>query len=577
MVTSEHLLIPKIKGTINSALASEIYRATEKTHDGIHEVVLKLLHALEKVKMLEINAATHAEGWKEYLTRKRDSLLHSSFPILLETSRIEAKLPNELMTGLTSQYICALLDLKKSIDNKDFPPDVYQGKPMDMSQYDHVFSTSRIPEKGNDKLQTSSASEHIAVLHKGQIYIVKVMDKSGNFSFDSIRANILHIISSPKPVKASSLIQIGTAANRDNWAEMQKTLKTNKANEYWLNLINQSLFVVCLDDSSPKTLSDRADHLRNGDVTNRWFDAATQLVITKNGSIGLINEHAAVDGSVKMRIASEMAKRQSKYKNWTYADKKSKIPNPNGVSEVNWRINESTHHFLESSIVQAINELQNQTSITFEDKLPSYLRDSRLNDDSVIQLAIYITNKRLNGYKPLSQLEPVNTRHLSRRLGLVLTSLVHDKEVMTNQDLVQAIKNLDEAKLLCKKGEDPLELLNTFMGSLGKRLNLPAHFPIQKLITLLEATICKYDERMKSLFQPACIASNGGVNKAIAAFGTINTLADNSLAIGYTKGDDKYTFNLQAKGKYILFLTNYQKELHKTFIQLALIHERKRK
>jgi len=52
--------------------------------------------------------------------------------------------------------------------------------PLCMSQYERIFSTTRIPEKDIDKLVSFPTSTHIVVLRKGFYYVVELYASKGS-------------------------------------------------------------------------------------------------------------------------------------------------------------------------------------------------------------------------------------------------------------------------------------------------------------------------------------------------------------------------------------------------------------
>jgi hypothetical protein len=71
--------------------------------------------------------------------------------------------------------------------------------------------------------------------------------------------------------------------NRKVWSRLRNTLSRDKTNADCLRTIDNALFVVCLDDTSPKNLSELcANYLcgsydlragvQVGTCTNRWYD-----------------------------------------------------------------------------------------------------------------------------------------------------------------------------------------------------------------------------------------------------------------------------------------------------------------
>jgi carnitine O-palmitoyltransferase 2 len=51
--------------------------------------------------------------------------------------------------------------------------------PLDMSQYDRMLGSTRIPQPGRDKLVTYEDSRHILVIHNGNYYTLDVINEAG--------------------------------------------------------------------------------------------------------------------------------------------------------------------------------------------------------------------------------------------------------------------------------------------------------------------------------------------------------------------------------------------------------------
>ena len=98
-------------------------------------------------------------------------------------------------------------------------------------------------------------------------------------------------------------IGIFTSDNRDNWAVNRKALiAADPANEASLNAIEASSFLVCLDDTTPHTLEERARSCWHGDGKNRWYDKPCQFIIFDNGRSGFMGEHSMMDGTPTHRL-----------------------------------------------------------------------------------------------------------------------------------------------------------------------------------------------------------------------------------------------------------------------------------
>lgn len=73
-----------------------------------------------------------------------------------------------------------------------------------------------------------------------------------------------------------------------------------------MEVVDNALFVVCLDDSSPKTLQETCANMlcgtyeldrgvQIGTCTNRWYEKL-QIIVAANGTAGINFEHSGVDG-----------------------------------------------------------------------------------------------------------------------------------------------------------------------------------------------------------------------------------------------------------------------------------------
>ena len=68
-----------------------------------------------------------------------------------------------------------------------------------------------------------------------------------------------------------------------------------------LKEIEDALIVVCLDELSPSTPTDKAKALLHRDGRQRWWDKF-QLVVFPDGGAGAILEHTPVDGHTSLRV-----------------------------------------------------------------------------------------------------------------------------------------------------------------------------------------------------------------------------------------------------------------------------------
>lgn len=120
--------------------------------------------------------------------------------------------------------------------------------PLDMSQYNNLFNSTRIPQIGKDRISREYA-RHVVVQCKGNFYVVDVLTENGDIMQPSeLYGGIKKIlkVAEEDSVDACNL-GVFTTMNRDDWAKLRGDL-INLGNEHLLKMIDTALFSICLDD-----------------------------------------------------------------------------------------------------------------------------------------------------------------------------------------------------------------------------------------------------------------------------------------------------------------------------------------
>jgi len=69
-----------------------------------------------------------------------------------------------------TSLILASLSFIHDLRTGQLEPDQFRGTPLDMSQYQKLFGTARIPTRTGCRMQIDTESRHIVVLCRGQFY-----------------------------------------------------------------------------------------------------------------------------------------------------------------------------------------------------------------------------------------------------------------------------------------------------------------------------------------------------------------------------------------------------------------------
>ncbi|KAF9009662.1 acyltransferase ChoActase/COT/CPT [Cyathus striatus] len=187
-------------------------------------------------------------------------------------------------------------------------PDNVRGVPLDMDQYSRLFGTSRIPTDRGCKMKVNAESRHIVVLRRGQFYWFDVLDDSDlpvlteREVLRNLQAIIADADKTDRSEVARSAIGVLSTENRKIWSSLRHLLKADKNNASCLEIVDNALFVVCLDDAAP---GDLEGGQQVGTCTNRWYDKL-QIIVTADGSAGINFEHTGVDGHTVLRFAADI-------------------------------------------------------------------------------------------------------------------------------------------------------------------------------------------------------------------------------------------------------------------------------
>lgn len=138
-------------------------------------------------------------------------------------------------------------------------------------------------------MHSNQESRHIAVLRRGQFYWFDVLDPSNRpvLTEREILRNLQAIVTdadrTPVTEVARSAVGVLSTENRKTWSELREVLKRDRHNAGCLEVIDDALFVICLDDAAPENLAELCSNflcgtyglrggVQVGTCTNRWYD-----------------------------------------------------------------------------------------------------------------------------------------------------------------------------------------------------------------------------------------------------------------------------------------------------------------
>ncbi|KAH7925138.1 carnitine acetyl transferase [Leucogyrophana mollusca] len=209
-------------------------------------------------------------------------------------------------------------DLRKGM----LDPDTVRGKPLDMDQYTRLFGTARIPTQRGCKMLVNDNARHIVVLRRGQFYWFDALDEENRPLLTerevlrTLQAIVKDADKTPITEVARTAIGVLSTENRKTWSSLRTALSHERTNASCLRLVDDALFVVCLDDTAPRDLADLCanflcgsyelrEGVQVGTCTNRWYDKL-QIIVCADGAAGINFEHTGVDGHTVLRFAADV-------------------------------------------------------------------------------------------------------------------------------------------------------------------------------------------------------------------------------------------------------------------------------
>lgn len=183
---------------------------------------------------------------------------------------------------------------KKKLDAGNVEDQYVNEEPLCMDSLRWLFNTNRQPRKTLDKICRYPNNDYLIALRKGHVFKIILTSNGCPVTRTTLKAVFESVLErSNASVPAVATI---TASERDSWAVLRaKVISASTENGALIDMIEAAAFIVCLDDESPKTQSQRCNQLLLGNPANRWSDKSLQFVVCKNGVSGYICEHTMLD------------------------------------------------------------------------------------------------------------------------------------------------------------------------------------------------------------------------------------------------------------------------------------------
>ncbi|KAH8380078.1 hypothetical protein KR009_008835 [Drosophila setifemur] len=286
----------------------------------------------------------------------------------------------------------------------------FKAFPLDMSQYNRLFGTARIPRLGKDELVQSPDSKHILVLRRGHMYAVNVLDSSGYIESPSVILGRLKAVLKLDAEREAASVPLGvlTSGERDQWARNREHFVSNPKNADLLqNEVDGALFCVCLDGEEDGVFEENSQepllkHLLAGKAQNRWFDKSISLLISADGTTAINFEHSWGDGVAVLRYFNELYKDTLKQ---PFVSTETVHTPADGdfsnVRPINFEIDDATKSAVEEAYAKnaAIVDSLDMNVLKYPHMNKPACKQYGLSPDSIIQLSFQLAYRQaFSGY-----------------------------------------------------------------------------------------------------------------------------------------------------------------------------------
>ena len=195
----------------------------------------------------------------------------------------------------------AAYEFKQRLDSDEIEQDYLNGEPICMQSLQWLFNTTRQPGINIDKVCKYPGNNYLVALRRGHIFKIILSGRGRRVSYINLKRNFEAVLEH----STENLPSLATlsADKRDIWAKLQEDINSlSPKNSALIDMINAAAFIICLDDGSPATATERCNQFLLGNPSNRWSDKSLQFVVCENGVSGYICEHSMLDAASLKQI-----------------------------------------------------------------------------------------------------------------------------------------------------------------------------------------------------------------------------------------------------------------------------------
>lgn len=263
--------------------------------------------------VLQLRLTEFAQGKDNWLAEFWDDYAYMSYrdPVVPYVSYFFNHKDVNNAIGKNQLYKAALLayyttQFLGEVERETLAPEIIKGNPYCMNAFHYMFNNSRVPAAGSDITKVYPSAEHryFIVALNNNFYKVHHHGSDGQpLSKADLYKQLLYLVNQVNPrVPKGEGVGALTSLNRDEYTAAYERMLTSPVNAASYETIFAASFVVCLDDSYPVTIEEKAQNCWHGDGENRFFDKPLEFFVAKNGNSGFLGEHSRMDATPTVQM-----------------------------------------------------------------------------------------------------------------------------------------------------------------------------------------------------------------------------------------------------------------------------------
>ncbi|ORX77487.1 acyltransferase ChoActase/COT/CPT [Basidiobolus meristosporus CBS 931.73] len=306
---------------------------------------------------------------------------------------------SDLQIARASAIARRVLEFNDLLNKQELPVEQLRNVNLCMNQYKRVFGTARIADTTKDRLVYNypATAQHIIVMAKDQFFKVQVLGEDGQpLSTKQINVQLSRVVDAVKDLsEPQPPVGILTSEHRDVWGKIRNELSQFPENASTLQDIDESLFVLCLDDIGPEGDADHAHHhiFHRNDAKNRWFDKPLQFIVANNGVAGVNGEHSPVDAAVPGGIFNYISSGNS---NREELEANVSLPPP---EQLRWSVTSNVTDAISAAESNAKKLIKNIQSLClhYDGYGSDWIKNAKVSPDAYVQMALQLAYYRQYG------------------------------------------------------------------------------------------------------------------------------------------------------------------------------------